>query len=272
MADKRVGLAMTHGRPLAKTRRQTPRSVISLSPSKTTTLIAAEHPLVAERAVRIAPDVAGAYRQARFLQDSLQATVVPPLRPALPRLRTSRLVLRTWRESDLAPFAELNADPRVMQHLGGVLSRDASDARARAYSDEIEKHGFSFWAVEAPGIAPFIGFVGLRRASFEAPFCPCVEIGWRLAFDAWGHGYATEGGRALLEYGFAHLGLSEILAWTVPANTRSQGVMMRLGMRRSAADDFDHPNLPEAHPLRRHVLYRVAHDRGAITKSPCTGS
>lgn len=186
----------------------------------------------------------------------------------LPLLRTSRLLLRRWRASDLEPFAALNADPRVMQHFVGALSRDESDARATTYSSEIENYGFGFWAVEVPGVAPFVGFVGLRRATFEAPFCPCVEIGWRLAFDAWGRGYATEAGRAALEDGFTRLGLCEILAWTVPANLRSRAVMERLGMRRSAHEDFDHPKLPEGHPLRRHVLYRVSREGMGVTESP----
>jgi RimJ/RimL family protein N-acetyltransferase len=158
-----------------------------------------------------------------------------------------------------------------MHHYPSVLSRDESDARAAAYVGEFEKHGFSFWAVEVPGVAPFIGFAGLRAAAFNAPFCPCVEIGWRLAFDAWGHGYATEAGLAALKYGFGDLGLSEILAWTVPANVRSQAVMVRLGMRRSAHEDFDHPKLPQGHPLRRHVLYRLTRDGAPITESPTVG-
>jgi RimJ/RimL family protein N-acetyltransferase len=202
-----------------------------------------------------------AYRQANFLQG-----------PHVPFfLRTNRLVLRPWRDADLEPFAALNADPRVMQHFARALSRDESDARAATYTGEIEKHGFSFWAIEAPGVAPFIGFVGLRAAAFDAPFCPCIEIGWRLAFDAWGHGYATEAGRAALEYGFTDLGLSEILAWTVPANLRSQAVMVRLGMRRSAHEDFDHPKVPEGNPLRHHVLYRLTRHRTPITESPSAG-
>jgi len=158
-----------------------------------------------------------------------------------------------------------------MRHFARALSRDESDARAATYAAEIEKHGFGFWAVEAPGVAPFIGFVGLRTAAFDAPFCPCIEIGWRLAFDAWGHGYATEAGRAALEYGFGDLRLSEILAWTVPANLRSQAVMVRLGMRRSAHEDFDHPKVPEGDPLRHHVLYRLTRQRTPITESPSAG-
>jgi RimJ/RimL family protein N-acetyltransferase len=174
------------------------------------------------------------------------------------RLTTPRgLLLRPWRDEDLPAFAALNADPRVMEFMPKALSRDESDARA----DRIRRHwaerGFGLWAVEVPGVAPFIGFVGLSVPPFEAAFTPCVEIGWRLAFAHWGRGYATEAANAALEDGFGRLGLTEIVSFTVPANVRSRRVMERLGMTRSPADDFDHPLLPEGHPLRRHVLYRI---------------
>jgi RimJ/RimL family protein N-acetyltransferase len=163
-------------------------------------------------------------------------------------IRTSRLVLRPWREADLAPFAALNADPAVNAE---------SDAMAGRIAAHFERHGFGLWAVEIPGVAPFIGFVGLAVPPFEAHFTPCVEVGWRLARDAWGHGYATEGAHAALAHGFGALGLAEIVSMTVPANARSRRVMERLGMDRSAEDDFDHPRLPVGHALRRHVLYRL---------------
>ena len=114
-------------------------------------------------------------------------------------------------------------------------------------------------------MADFVGFVGLAVPGFQAPFTPCVEIGWRLAVEHWGHGYATEAARAALDCGFQRLGLEEIVAFTVPANRRSRRVMERLGMTWSAADDFDHPRLPPGHPLRRHVLYRVGQCAEAST-------
>jgi RimJ/RimL family protein N-acetyltransferase len=112
--------------------------------------------------------------------------------------------------------------------------------------------------VEVRGGAAFAGFVGLSVPRFEAHFAPCVEIGWRLAAQHWGHGYATEGARAALAFGFGTLGLEEIVAFTAPRNVRSRRVMEKIGMTYDPADDFDHPLLPEGHPLRRHVLYRIA--------------
>jgi RimJ/RimL family protein N-acetyltransferase len=179
-----------------------------------------------------------------------------------PSLPTPRLLLRPWRPSDRAPFAALNADPRVVEYLPGPLSREQS----HAIVDRIEAHfaarGFGFWAVEIPGVAPFAGFVGLSVPRFEAHFTPCVEIGWRLAAEHWGHGYATEGARAALAFGFDALGLDEVVSFTVPDNRRSRAVMERAGMTHDPADDFDHPALPEGDPLRRHVLYRLRRQDG----------
>ena len=170
---------------------------------------------------------------------------------------TPHLLLRPWRDEDLAPFAALNADPRVMEHFPGTLDRDASDALAAEIRAELERSGFGLWAVEVPRVAPFIGFVGLSEPDFDAPFTPCVEIGWRLAFAHWGKGYATEAARAAVAHAFGPLRLEELVSFTAPANLRSRAVMERLGMTRSPADDFDHPKLPDGHPLRRHVLYRL---------------
>ena len=175
----------------------------------------------------------------------------------IPELRTARLRLRVWTAADLAPFADLNADPRVMEHFPAPLSRAESDALAARIAAHFAAHGFGLWAVEVPGVTAFIGFVGLAVPSFTAPFTPCVEIGWRLAAAHWGAGYATEGARAALDFGFGSLGLDEIVSFTVPANQRSRRVMERLGMHRAPEDDFDHPLLPPGHPLRPHVLYRM---------------
>ena len=167
------------------------------------------------------------------------------------------LLLRHWGEDDLAPFAALNADPRVMEFFPKRLTREESDVRVERIRRHWEEHGFGLWAVEAPGVAPFIGFVGLSVPSFEAPFTPCVEIGWRIAADHWGKGYAREAARAVLDDGFKRVNLGEVVSFTVPANLRSRRVMERLGMTHSPAEDFDHPLLPEGHSLRRHSLYRI---------------
>jgi RimJ/RimL family protein N-acetyltransferase len=173
-------------------------------------------------------------------------------------LRTSRLLLRPWRDEDIAAFAEMSADPAVMQYLLPLSDRGLSVetwvARTRAHWDE---HGFGQWVLELPGEASFIGVVGLDTVAYEARFTPAVEVAWRLARSYWGHGYATEAATAALDYGFGQLGLPEIVAVTVPANQRSRRVMERLGMTRIPEDDFDHPRLAEG-PLRRHVLYRLS--------------
>lgn len=144
-----------------------------------------------------------------------------------------------------------------MHHFPGTLSRAESDGFARRIEREFEERGYGLWAVEEPGITEFAGFVGLHHHSFPAHFTPCVEVGWRLAKHCWGRGYATEGGRAALRFGFDELGLDEIVSMTTVGNARSRAVMERLGMTRDPADDFDHPNLPEDSPVRRHVLYRA---------------
>jgi RimJ/RimL family protein N-acetyltransferase len=178
---------------------------------------------------------------------------------SLPReLRTQRLRLRRWLPADREPFAALNADPRVAEFLPAPLAREASDALAARVEAHFETHGFGLWAVEAPGVTSFVGFAGLSIPAFSARFTPCVEIGWRLAVPFWGRGYATEAARAALGFGFRQLRLGEIVSFTVPGNLRSRRVMEKLGMRRDPADDFDHPALPEGHPFRRHVLYRIA--------------
>jgi RimJ/RimL family protein N-acetyltransferase len=178
-----------------------------------------------------------------------------------PAIATARLRLRPWRPSDYEPFAQLNADPQVMAHFAGMLSRPQSDALATRIREDIERHGFGFWAVEIPGVPPFAGFIGLSVPRFTAPFTPCVEIGWRLARVRWGQGYATEGAAAALRVGFERLRLPEIVAFTVPGNVRSRRVVEKLGMVRNPADDFDHPLVAEGHPLRRHVLYRIRRHR-----------
>lgn len=180
-------------------------------------------------------------------------------------IATERLLLRRWHEEDLAPFAALNADPVVMEHFPGVLSRERSDAMVERMDAHLADHGWGLWAVEVPGVAPFVGFVGLAAAD-RALGRPSTEIGWRLARRAWGHGYATEGAREALRIAFEVVGLDEVVSYTVPANVRSRAVMERLGMTHDPADDFDNPNVDAAAwpHLVRHVLYRIA----AATTSP----
>ena len=172
-------------------------------------------------------------------------------------LRTDRLRLRRWLAADRAPFAALNADPKVSEYLPTVLSPEQSDAFVARAEEHFNQHGFGLWAVEIRDVTPFAGFVGLSTPRFEAHFTPSVEVGWRFGVEHWGRGYATEGARAALAFGFEALRLEEIVSFTVPANVRSRRVMEKIGMTYDPADDFDHPSLPEGHPLRRHVLYRI---------------
>ena len=176
-------------------------------------------------------------------------------------LRTSRLILRRWRSSDRAPFAAMNADPAVMAHFPSPLTAVESDALADALEAGHATRGFGLWALDIPGVVPFAGFVGLSVPMFIAPFTPCVEIGWRLAAAQWGCGYATEAARAVLTHAWAGLGLDQVVSFTTAGNARSRAVMARIGMRHAPADDFDHPGLPDEHPQRRHVLYRIARPR-----------
>ena len=173
-------------------------------------------------------------------------------------LRTEGLRLRQWTAADREPFARLNADSLVMQYFAATLSRAESDGLAEAIANHIAQHGWGLWAVEVPGVTSFAGFIGLSRPRFEAHFTPCVEIGWRLGSSVWGRGYATEGASAVLAFGFDALGLPEIVSFTTETNLPSRRVMERIGMTHNRDDDFDHPNLPPQHPLRRHVLYRKA--------------
>jgi RimJ/RimL family protein N-acetyltransferase len=172
-------------------------------------------------------------------------------------LRTDRLLVRRWRGSDRLPFQQINADPRVMEFFPEPLTAEASDALFDRAQEHFGLHGFGPFAVELIATKAFIGFIGLSIPAFDAPFMPAVEIGWRLAFEQWGEGLATEGARAALRYGFETLGLEEVVSFTVPSNLRSRRVMEKLGMTHDSAGDFDHPNLPAGHPLRRHVLYRI---------------
>lgn len=172
-------------------------------------------------------------------------------------LRGDRVVLRPWRAADKAAFRRMGANPRVMEFLPGLLDAPQSDALADRIAGALDRRGWGWWALEVPGVAEFGGFVGLNRPAAPLPFAPCVEIGWRLDPALWGRFHATEAARACLDHAFGALGLPEVVAFTVPANTRSRAVMARIGMTRDPAGDFDHPALPTGHPLRPHVLYRM---------------
>jgi ribosomal-protein-alanine N-acetyltransferase len=177
-----------------------------------------------------------------------------------PELQTERLLLRRWQDADRAPFAALNADPAVTEFLPTPITRFDSDAMVDRIEAGFSENGFGLWAVEVLGVAPFVGFVGLSRPRFDAHFTPAVEVGWRLAAEHWGNGYATEGGRAALAFGFEVLDLDEIVSFTTVGNSRSRAVMERLGLSHDPADDFDHPALAGGSPLRPHVLYRIRQD------------
>jgi len=167
------------------------------------------------------------------------------------RLETPRLLLRPWQPSDRAPFAALNADPRVMQFFPSTLTRKESDDLAGRAEAFVATHGFGPLAVELRETGEFIGYIGLWIPTFEAHFTPCVEIGWRLAAAHWNRGLATEGAREILRYWSGPL-----VSFTAVANVPSRRVMEKLGFTHDAREDFDHPRIPEGHPLRRHVLYR----------------
>lgn len=183
-------------------------------------------------------------------------------------LSSGRICLRQWREEDRETFAAMNADARVMEFFRSCLSRAESDAMVDGIQKHFNERGFGLWAVEAPGVAAFVGFAGLAVPRFDAHFTPCVEVGWRLSFEHWGQGYATEAARLALGYGFGTLALSEVVSFTSATNHRSRAVMERLGMRRDPADDFDYPSFPEGHPLRRHVLYRLSSGVAATARRP----
>jgi RimJ/RimL family protein N-acetyltransferase len=185
---------------------------------------------------------------------------------------TARLVLRPWQERDRAAFAGLNADSRVMRHFPAPLTRAQSDALLDRIQGRLGQDGYGFWALELRGTGELIGFTGLGRPAWTAPFTPCVEVGWRLAHSAWGAGYATEAALEAVRIGFEQVGLSEIVSFTVPTNGRSRAVMRRLGMTHDEADDFAHPALPVGHPMRPHVLYRLRRDRWRPAQVPAQSS
>jgi RimJ/RimL family protein N-acetyltransferase len=181
-------------------------------------------------------------------------------------IRTDRLILRPWQDSDLAPWADLNADPVVREFWPNVLTPAQSAAALREFAGNVERRGWGWWAVEVAATGQFIGMAGLDPIEDDAPF-DGVETGWRLSRDAWGHGYATEAARAALDYGFDQLGLAEIYAIAVAGNERSFAVMRRLGMVHVPSLDFEDPFVA-AGRLRSCVVYRIAADARQTDNNP----
>lgn len=175
---------------------------------------------------------------------------------------TERLHLRQWREADRELFADLNADPRVIEFFPSTLPREASKAAAERWEALIAQQGWGPWAVEIRETGEFIGFVGLKEPSPPLSFSPCVEVAWRLAHAYWGKGYATEAANAALRIGFEKLHLNEIVSFTAVINKRSEAVMQRLGMSKESST-FMHPAVPDGHPLKEHCLYRLSRNEWA---------
>lgn len=175
----------------------------------------------------------------------------------VPELRTERLVLRQWRDDDRDLWASMCADPEVMRHFPAPLSRAEADDFVDRHAARIDERGWGLWAAEVAGGPPFIGMIGLLAVGFEVPGRPdgCVEVGWRLAAEHWGRGYAPEGARAALAFAFGELGLDEVVSFTAVGNANSRRVMEKLGL--VLEQEFDHPRLAPGHPLERHVLYRI---------------
>ena len=174
-------------------------------------------------------------------------------------LTTNRLILRPWRDEDLAPLFAINGDPESMRYFAATMNRAESDAWAARMRAHFAEHGWGFWVVAERAGADFVGVVGLMTIPWQAAFTPAVEIGWRIAPAFRRKGYAEEAARAALDYGFGTLRLPSIVAFTVPGNAASWKLMEKLGM--APAGEFDHPRLPEGHAYQRHLLYRL--DRGA---------
>lgn len=173
-------------------------------------------------------------------------------------LETERLILRKWKPGDLGPFSRINADERIMEYMLNPLTEEET----KAYMDRISKHiddnGYGQFACEVKNNGEFIGYVGLSIPRFEMDFTPCVEIGWRLASEEWGKGYATEAASAVIKFGFEQISLREILSFIVPGNMRSRRVAEKIGMKFDEKDNFKHPFVPEGHPLSWHFLYRIS--------------
>ncbi len=172
-------------------------------------------------------------------------------------IETDRLILREWIDSDRVPFARMNADPLVMEHLPRSLDEKASNKLVDRFQAHFKAHGFGLYAVSRKEDGEFVGFTGLNTVEFEAAFTPAVELAWRLDYEYWGKGYASEAGQAVLHHAFTKLKLKEVVAFTVHDNTTTIKLMEKVGMVRDPKGDFDYPALRKGHPFGRFVLYRA---------------
>lgn len=170
---------------------------------------------------------------------------------------SQRLGFRNWKESDIIPFAKMNSDLEVMQYFPQLLSKEETINLINRIHSHFKKWGFGLWAVEEKESENFIGFIGLNYADFESSFTPCFEIGWRLDSSFWGLGYASEGAGLCLQKGFEEFSLKEIYSFTSVLNTRSENVMLKIGMQKIM--EFNHPKLDKESRLCKHVLYRISH-------------
>lgn len=175
-----------------------------------------------------------------------------------PTIEAARLLLRGWRDEDVEPWVAMNTDPRVTEYLTRNYTREFCESRFSEMREELERRGYGWWVAEIRGGPSFAGVICVCEVPFEAHFTPAREVGWRFAFETWGHGYATEGAKAALGFAFNQLQWDEVVAFTAVSNRRSRRVMERLGMSRDLSGDFDHPLIEAGHPLRRNVLYRIA--------------
>lgn len=171
-------------------------------------------------------------------------------------LETERLIMRGWIETDIRPFAVMNKDERIMEYFPFHLNEEESMQIIGVFCDRMQQKGHVYLPLIEKESEKFVGIVNLAPVSFDSHFTPATEIGWRLAYDFWGKGYATEAAKKLIEYGFNELLLDQIVSFTAVANKRSSAVMQRLGMTYDG--EFDHPGLPQENQLRRHALYRIA--------------
>ena len=172
-------------------------------------------------------------------------------------LETERLILRRWKEADIEPFFKITSDPEVRRYYPNVLTINETKSLVTRIESHFVKESFGLWALELKSTGEFIGYTGLSKPTFEAHFMPCVEIGWQIARRYWGQGYAPEAANKALEDGFVRIGLDEIVSFTTVSNDKSIRVMEKLGMHRNPKDDYLHPFLPEGHPLKPHVLFRL---------------
>lgn len=169
---------------------------------------------------------------------------------------SERLGFRHWIESDLSPFARMNADREIMRYFPGLLTELETKNLVNKINDHFQKWGFGLWAVEEKTSRTFIGFIGLNYAEFKSSFTPCIEIGWRLDSRFWNRGYAREGANLCLQKGFSDFRLMKIYSFTSILNTRSEKVMLKIGMQKLF--EFEHPNLEKSNPLCKHVLYSIS--------------